>query len=385
MVSLWAYPWTFVREGVDDSFERLADLGVESINLAAHYHSVRSLQPRVSDHLFESYSGGAYFAVDDDRYDQIVPIENDAAGLDDPIEDLGEAAAEFDIETNAWTVINHNSMLGETYPNYAIVDAFGSTHTHSLCPSSDAVQSYYSTVVEDLVSRGVSEIQLEKLGYPSVFHGHDMRFGHDKRQVFTSQTEEWLLSQCFCGACREKARDAGVDVDAARSVVRTILSRSVDEPHSDPPPLSCLVRKHPVLASLFEFRRTVVAGLLESLAEGADDTPINVYLMDGFGADPGDGWVAGTQLRDIETLADRATVLCYESDTRVIQDRLETVRRSLSLPIDAGVSLDPDYIDSSAALSRSVDTIRSEIDGRVFVYNYSLMSESQLQWLDSLR
>lgn len=384
MVSLWTYPWTFVQEGVDESFARLTDLDVDSINLAAHYHSVRSLQPRVPENLFESQSGGAYFSVDPEQYGQITPIENDVAGLDDPLEALCETAAEFGIETNAWMVCNHNSMLGETYPDYTIVDAFGTNHFHSLCPSFDAVQAYYSRVVRDLASRGVSEIQLEKLGYPSVFHGHDMRFGHDKRQVFTSDTEEWLLSQCFCSACCEKARESGVDIDAARSTVRTILRRSADDPHSNPLPLSRLVQKHPVLDSLFEIRREVIAGLLESLVESSGSAIINVYLMDGFGPEPGDGWVAGVRLRDIESTANRVTAMCYESDTSSIRNRLKTFRRSLSLPVDAGVSLDPEYVDSSRKFTQTVDAIRDESDGRVFVYNYSLLSDTQLQWLDSL-
>jgi hypothetical protein len=165
------------------------------------------------------------------------------------------------------------------------------------------------------------------MGFPSVFHGHDTMFGHAKRQVLTSPTEEWLLSQCFCTVCRERA--TGVDVDRARDRVQSLLEGSFSSPHTDPPALPALVSEYDALDALVSFRADVVSSLLERLSAAAGNVALDGYLMGGFGVDPGEQWPAGVRLDDLDTHLDRVTAICYESDPGAVRTRLEEWTRQL--------------------------------------------------------
>lgn len=383
MPALWTYPWTLAAEGPETAFERIAGLGVDQINLATHYHSVRSMQPRLPDHLFVDYSGGCYFDPDRQRFADtpIDPVPNRVPGLDDPLAELAELAADHDIDTNAWVVLFHNSRLGAKNPNYCAESAFGDQQDHALCPSHEAVRDYFAAVVSAAVARGAAEVQLEKLGYPTVFHGHGASFGHDKRQVLMSHTEELLLSQCFCDGCRDAAKDYPVELTTARDTVQRLLRKSFASPHVTPPSLDSLVHEYPELQALFDFRTAIINDLSAGLERAAAGTPLNYYIMDADNLDPGAGWSAGVNLREVTECIDRVTALCYVGDPDVAQERIERAQRLVDCRVDAGVTLDPETIGSQSELFALVDGIRSATDGRISIYHDSLLTDAQLEWV----
>lgn len=383
MPALWTYPWTLATEGPETAFERIADLGVDEINLATHYHSVRSLQPRLPDHLFVDYPGGCYFDPDPQRFagTPIDPLPNHVTGLDDPVAELLETATDHGIDTNAWVVLFHNSRLGAEHPGYRAESAFGDPQDHSLCPSHEAVRDYFAAVVSAAVARGVAEIQLEKLGYPTVFHGHGAAFGHDKRQILTAHTEELLLSQCFCDGCRVAAQDHSVELTTARATIQRLIRESFAAPHRTLPSLDSLVQEYPELRALFEFRSAVINDLCADLNRAAAGTPLNYYIMDAGSLDPGAGWPAGVRLTDVTEHVDRVTALCYVGDPAVARERVTRTRRLVDCRVDAGVTLDPELVASRAELLALVDSIRSATDGRISIYHDSLLTDVQLGWI----
>ncbi|MFB6135855.1 MAG: hypothetical protein ABEJ04_03770 [Halobacteriaceae archaeon] len=383
MTTLWTYPWSLYAEGVDEALADLATRGVDAVAPAAHYHSVESMQPRTPDRLFDRRAGGCYFDPDPERFAEtpVDPVPNAVEGVDDPLAGVVDAAADHGLAVHGWTVLFHNSRLGAANPEYQTRDAFGNAHEHSFCPSHEAVRAYFEAVVGSLADYGLSEIELESVGYPSAFHPHDTTFGHHKRQVLTTPTEEWLFSQCFCEACRSRAAERDVNVDRARSIVRRLLRESFEDPHSDPPALAALLREYPTLDDLFDVRAEVVGDLLERLAAAAGDADLDCYLMDGFGVDPGDGWPAGVRLDDVERHCDRATALCYVSDPDVARDRVRTLERSVDVPVDAGVTLDPDVVQREAEFRALFEAVRAEATGDVNVYHHSLATEAQLDWV----
>lgn len=386
MPTIWTYPWTLMTEGVDEACERLASLGFDSINVASHYHSVRGMQPRFPDAMFEHQSGGCWFEPDSDAFGDtpIEPPVNRLEGSDDPLADIVNQAGDCGFDVNAWTVLMHNSRLGGKNPDYRVETAYGDAHDNSLCPSWLAVREYYASVVRSVVDRGVDEVQFEALGYQSVFHGHGIDFGHDKRMVLTSDTEITLASQCFCDGCRSAAVDYAVDIDAARDLVRELLAASFETPHTDPPALGALVATHPTLADLFEFRAAVVSRLLERLREAAGSVPINYYAMNGFVDSPNtSAWSAGVRFADLESHVDRATAICYVSDPAEARSRVRTLDRNLDVPIDAGITLNPSILDSREQLVALVNALRDVVDGKIHVYHDSFLTEAQLGWLDA--
>lgn len=383
MPALWTYPWTLAAEGPEIAFERIADLSVDEVNLATHYHSVRSMQPRLPDHLFVDYPGGCYFDPDFERFagTPINPLPNRVTGLDDPVAELLETAADHGIDTNAWVVLFHNSRLGAENPDYRTESAFGDPQDHSLCPSHKVVRDYFAAVVSAAVARGVAEIHLEKLGYPSVFHGHGAAFGHDKRQVLTDHTEELLLSQCFCDGCRVAAKDHPVELATARTTIQRLLRESFTSSHFTLPSLDSLVHEYPELRTLFDFRTAVINDLCANLNRAAAGTPLNYYIMDAGTLDPGAGWPAGVRLTDVTDYVDRVTALCYVGDPDVARERVTRTHRLVDCQVDAGVTLDPEMVGSQAELVALVNSIQSVTDGRISVYHDSLLTEVQLEWV----
>lgn len=383
MPALWSYPWILANEGLDMVCDDLVDRGIDALNLASHYHSVRTMQPRTPNALFADYLGGCYFEPDLEQFaaTPIDPLVNEVVGMADPLAETVEAADAHGLDVNAWTVCLHNSRLGAANPDYRIESAFGDKHDHAFCPAHPEVREYFAAVIKTIADRDVSEIQLESIGYQSAFHEHGTRFGHDKRQVLTSATEEILLSQCFCDGCRAAARDHAVDLVAARDHVQRIVRESFDHPHSDPPALDALVAEEPVLQDLFNFRDVIVTRFVARLAE-ASSVPLNYYAMEAHtGVEPGSGWPAGVSLSDLEAHLDRLTAICYEADPTVAVERVRTLRRTSGLPIDAGVTLDPSLIEREEQLHALIDAIRDDVDD-IFVYNHGLATDVQLDWVE---
>lgn len=390
MTTLFSYPWTLHDEGIDAACERLRSHGIDGLTVASHYHSVRALQPRFPDSLFRTYPGGCYFSPTDSAFDSgVEPPINRIEGTADPLAEIVDVASERGVSVNGWVVCFHNSRLGAENPEYRMESAFGDPQDHALCPSHPEVRSYFVDVVDAVARRGVSQVQLETIGYPSVFHGHGAAFGHDKRQVLTTRAEEALLSQCFCDACRSEMRDSGLDVDRTERLVRELVGNSFETPESSPPELGSLVQEYPSLGDLFEFRCEIVTDLIERMAASLDSADLNYYtssdarsrIVPDVGI-PGNGWSSGVRLRDVEPYLDRVHVSCYTSDTDAIEKRIRTLQRLSDRPVDAGITLDPDVVDSERALTDVVSAVEGLIDGELLIYHHSLLTDAHLEWIE---
>lgn len=386
MTALWTYPWTMKAEGLEKACEVLSDLGIDEITVSSHYHSVRSLQPRFPDTLFQQFHGGCHFSPDPARFDGC-PIDPQTVimeGFDDPLAEVTEVAHDYGLSVNAWTVCLHNSRLGAANPDYRIESAFGDSHDHSLCPSHPAVRDYFARVVEAAVARSVDEIHLESIGTPSAFHGHGLTFGHDKRQALTEPAETVLLSQCFCDGCRRAAESHPLEFDRAKERVQSLLEAALADPTTKTPSLGALVGEYPELRALFGFRASVVGSLVEEIAGAAGTTPLNHYVAESpGGADPNGVWPAGVRPARLDAFLDRATAMCYVSDPAVARDRVRALQDMVDCPVDAGLSLDPSRVETATELSALVDTLADTVDGRLSFYHHGLLTDTQLQWIES--
>jgi hypothetical protein len=372
MPAVWTYPWTLYEEGLGASLDALAARGVDAVVVAAHYHSVRAFQPRTG--TFERRAGGCYFDPDPGEFGDtpIDPPVNEVADAADPLAEVADAAHDRGMDARAWVVCMHNSRLGAENPAFRTEDAFGTPHGHAFCPSHPEVQRYFADVAAAVAERGLDEVQLESPGFPTVFHGHDAVFGHDKRHVLPGETETRLFSQCFCEACTAGARDHGVDVAAARATVRELVETSFERPHVDPPSLATLVQEHDALGDLFDYRAAAVEDLLTAV--GDCGVPLNGYVGP-------ERWPAGVTPGVVESTLDRVCPLCYVSDPAAAREQLRTMQRAVDLPVDAGVTLDPDVIRRPETFDAVVSAVRGETDGRINVYHHSLATEAHLDWV----
>ncbi|GAA0238130.1 family 10 glycosylhydrolase [Haladaptatus pallidirubidus] len=386
MTAVWSYPWALYSCGLDEELERLADIGVDALNVASHYHSVQTLVPRSPDDRFTQYPGGCYFAPDPNMFTDtpISPRINEVNGRTDALATIVNSAARRDIDVNAWTVCLHNSRLGAAHPEFCVRSAFGDAHDHSLCPSHPEVRTYFAGIVASLADYDVSRIDLESIGFPNVFHGHGANFGHQKEQVLTTPTERFLLSQCFCEGCRSAARNHPVDMDTVEQRVRELLRDSFRGPNHSPPSFATLIERDATLDALVAFRASVIERFVTDLAAASGEVPLNYYVADGFGPNPDDGWPAGVRPDRIDEHLDAVTAMCYTEDFDVAVERVEAVREQYDASVNAAVTLDPSIISTESAFHELTDAIRDVGGGPLNIYNHSLMGEEQVRWLSAM-
>ncbi|WP_435156898.1 hypothetical protein [Haladaptatus sp. DFWS20] len=384
MVAVWSYPWRLLSQDPAETRREFAELGVTSVTVAAHYHSIRTLDPRSDDGLFESYEGGCYFDPDNGAFADtpIDPPVNELDGRADPFGDVVELFRGSGIDVNAWLVCFHNSKLGADNPAFRVQSAFGDAHEHAFCPSHEEVRTYFEAVVRSLADYDVGAINLESLGFPSAFHGHGATFGHAKNHVIRGTPEEILVSQCFCSACRERAADHPVDFDRARSVVQTVVEGILSEPTPQVRSLERLVAEHPVLDDLFDFRASVIESLMERIATASGEVALTYSASDGLGRDPNEGWPAGVVLDRIRPYLDRIIALCYTDDRELARRRVRQYRETVDVPVDAGVTLNPDVVGTETEWRTIVDGVANLAD-EVHVYNHALMSDAHFEWFDA--
>lgn len=382
MTATWAYPWSFLDDQSRVSFSDLTANGIDAVNVASHYHSIRTLEPRRSGRPFQSSPGGCYFEPPTEHFEEtpITPQVNEVGGSRDPLGDVVAAATDAAVTVNAWFVCLHNSRLGAANPTYRVQSAYGTPQDHGLCPSHPDVRSYFAGVARSLAAYDVGEIQLESVGFPNAFHGHGAAFGHDKNQAVTDDAAELLLSQCFCRGCRAAAREHAVDFDRTRAVVRGLCDDVLAGPGASVGSLEDLATEHPALADLFDFRADVIERLVRDLADASGDVPLNYYVADGLGHEPDDGWPAGVVLPRLEPHLDRATALCYTGDPATARRRVERLDEAVDLPVDVGVTVDPDAVDSRETWRTVVDAVRDRCE-QVHVYNLTLLTDEHLAWL----
>ncbi|SDR04632.1 hypothetical protein [Natronobacterium texcoconense] len=383
MTGLWTYPWSLSDPCPETTIEGLADAGIDHLKVAAHYHSVRTFDPKADDLGFDTFPGGCLFDPDETYFERtpIDPPRNESYQHPDAFADIVATANDCGIDVDAWLVCAHGTRLAGAWPEYRIEDAFGTAHDHALCPSHDEVRRYYAGIVRNIAHYDVERVDLESLGFPSVVHGHGDRFGHHKDHVITNRADEFLVSQCFCDGCHREARERGiVDLSAAEAVVSRLCEQylTTTEPT---PSLSELVAEHPELDALFEFRSAVIGDLLATLAAASDDARLSYYLADGGGYAPSSLWPSGVTPGLLGEYVDDVTALCYTDDIDEIDARLTDCEESLDHPIDAGLTLDPSVVEDREQWERLLDRVTERIDGEVFVYNHALLTETQLDWV----
>ncbi|MFI8239994.1 hypothetical protein ACIF83_22385 [Streptomyces sp. NPDC085866] len=219
--SAFVYPWDV--NGDPEAPARIAALGVGQVTLASAYHSTRALTPRHPRHRIVT---AEYAAV-------LYPVGNRwagrglrpyAAGRWAPADAYGEAAealAAAGLEVHTWVVLAHNSRLGAEHPDTSVVNAYGDRYPWAPCIAQHATRAYLvDLAAEAAVRPGAHGTELESLGWYGLQHLH----AHDKTSgVGLGDAGQYLMSLCFCPACRAGYAEQGLDADGLATAVRDAL------------------------------------------------------------------------------------------------------------------------------------------------------------------
>ena len=220
--SAFVYPWDV--NGDPAAAARIAALGVRQATLASAYHSTRALTPRHPGHRIVTASHAAVLYPADTGRWQGRRLRPYAAGDWAPGDAYGEAAealAGAGLDVHTWVVLAHNSRMGEEFPDTSVVNAYGDRYPWAPCIAQPGTRAYLTDLaVEAAVRPGAAGTELESLGWYGFphLHAHDKTAGAELGEAGT-----YLMSLCFCPACRDGQAQLGIDPDASAAAVRRAL------------------------------------------------------------------------------------------------------------------------------------------------------------------
>jgi hypothetical protein len=216
------YPWDVV--GDPDAAARIADLGVRQVTLASAYHSTRALTPRHPHHRIVTAEYAAVLYPPGEARWAGRALRPHAAGRWAPGDAYGEAAAVLEaagLDVHSWVVLAHNSRMGAEHPATSVVNAYGDRYPWAPCIAQPAVREYLvSLAAEAAVRPGALGTELESCGWYGAAHLH----AHDKiAGVALDDAAQYLMSLCFCPACRDGYGSLGLDPQRLATSVRDAL------------------------------------------------------------------------------------------------------------------------------------------------------------------
>jgi hypothetical protein len=234
----WAnlYPWDV--DGDPAAAGRLAGLGLAGVTLAAAYHAVRAVTPFHPGHRIVTRDAAVYYRADPSRWRgtalrpaRLRPAVSRPAGS---FERAAAALRARGLAVTAWAVLTHNDRLGAVVPSAAVRNAFGDTYPWALCLAAPAVREYAVTLAGEVAAlAGADAVEFEACGWYGVEHlsAHDKTAG-----AADGAAAQWLLSVCFCAACRREYAAAGADPQWLATAVRAAVDApAVDAPAVDAP------------------------------------------------------------------------------------------------------------------------------------------------------
>ena len=280
-----AYPWDVL--GDPDFVGRVLEHGLGEVTLACAYHAVRAATPLHPRHqVVTAPTSALYRPVRTEAWagHRLVPTPADWIGLPDPFGVAAGALRRAGIGVTAWIVLTHNSRLGQSRPDVAVVNCFGDSYPHALCPRWPEVRRYAATLAtEALRGADVTGVLLEAWGQHGLAHGST----HDKTAGAWSPAAILLLSVCCCAACQRAWTARGLDPG---QVITDLRAAVRDQPPGDRPvetPDALLGSA--VAAAIRAVRVEGAAGLLtevlDALGDVAPGVPAAVFT------DP-DPWAA---------------------------------------------------------------------------------------------
>lgn len=374
--ALWAYPWDLIDEGVESVAERCAEIGVDELNLATNYHAVQPFLPHNPERTTFFAHASSYFHPDESRYGRLSPIPNERMGDDDWLARISNEIADTPLSMNSWTIGCHNSRLGIANPDLTLKSPFGDSLAFGLCPSKPEVQEYLCSVLSDLSARAPFErIELETFDY---FHGTGFGWHHDKYHIELGRLGEFLFGLCFCDKCCENARDAGVDVEAARSASTDAVDALAAGRFPADIDLVSWFNAHSEVAKYAAVRTDTLASLFRKFRASVD-AKLGYYV--GL-LNVADTWMHGADLKKLAPHLDYFTVAAYESSPEAVLSEFQTARDlAPNAEMHAGILPGHPAVHHSETVAEIVDALAGAGVPRISFYNYSLLPERNLDWI----
>jgi hypothetical protein len=384
--SMWSYIWDLCDMGIENVVKELKESGFTGISVNTAYHAGRFLQVRSNKRkTYFPQDGALYYPVNKNLYkDMLIQPEQARIMDENPYfwDELFNICAKYSMDVSGWTVCLHNTRIGMKYPQVAVRNVYNDPCYYNLCPSNDNVRMYIKTVIAELTKRyPFHALELESLNYMGFSH----EFHHEKDGYGLTQKAQFLLSLCFCDACMEKAKKAGVPIEEAKRNVKKyiddILKAGIPE-DDDNEFLNAGIeyfKNDPAVYTYLKWRSSVVTLLASEIREVADQKT-KIYFLSLL--TPSLSWLFGVDFAQIGKVSDGIVVCCYDTDAKQVgldmQQSYDAVNNSTRL--FTGLRLFyPEVHDEQELTVKMKNAIDSGSEG-FLLYNYGLVPQTRLEW-----
>lgn len=326
--SLYAYPWDVLDTGVSHFVNDALAMGINSVTLATSYHAGKFLRPhaRRGPKVIFPEDGVAYFDPALTRYGEIKPLQHsdpDIRGV------LGSLLDDGRLQVHGWTVLLHNTRLGQLFPQYTARNVFGDGYPYSLCPMQDAVFNYALALCTDLTRQyPLKSIVLETPGWLPYAHGYH----HEFSQVRGNAWLDAMLGLCFCRACTAQATQKGIAVESLQRRIAARIDAYLNgasdwDSIQANANLKKDVERDPDLAAFVSMRQTRVTQLVAAIRSAIPQT-CQLAVIPTVQRPSALAWLEGSDLRALAAHADWLEMPFYEPTAEtVIADATKTLQQ----------------------------------------------------------
>lgn len=286
---MFLHAWDLAEDGAGSIFDWMHAAGLNTACLAANYHAGWFIHPQsAKSRAFMSEAGVCYFHPHEAALlpgrSRLAAKVAELARDRDWLAAAGDATNRHGLRLVAWVIGVHNTRLGLACPELTQENAFGDRLPHALCPANGEVREYLEAICRDIAAHyPVWAVQLESFGWMGHVHGHH----HERDLVQLTPLEQELMGWCFCRACGQQANQAGVDMAAVRSCVKSILDAAFrtapQRPKEHPRSMSDLASRFPELQSFQQWRKKFSHALIAGIKQNAlSGTRCRLLLQSGF-------------------------------------------------------------------------------------------------------
>ncbi len=381
--AIYAYAWDIEETGVDAAVAAFKTLTLNTVTIAGSYHAGKFLRPHgEKGKVYFPQDGTVYFEPRADRYGRIKPVRNAMLDRDDIVARL---AARTDIATNVWLVLLHNTLLGTTYPDATVENAFGDRYVYSLCPSHPDARAYGIGLARDAADRaGVTGLSIESPGFAPYAHGFHHEFALNK-------PNRWLENQlglCFCDHCRDRFHKAtGETIEPLRKRVAADITAYLGGDLDFPDDMAeafwmADTRTDGEMKAFLDWRCTVVTSLVAEI-RNAVSREKTVAIIPSVARPTAGAWYEGSDLKALADAAGTIEACFYEnSATRIAADAFDVKRRLGGVGRLRGI-LRPAWpdLESSNDLLEALHALRRLGIEDVAFYNWGHLRRRNLRWI----
>lgn len=381
------FPWDVQSEGAEPCLGAIAELGCSTVVLSTNYHRARLFRPRTLGYYHRPVDW-CDFVPTPSLYEEpaLLPPVNPDSRCVAAAQDAVTAARARRLEVIASVIGCHNTTIGLAHPELCVENAFGDRYAFALCPAQPRVRSHLCSLVRD-VSRQFrpDAVLLDSFAYLDAVH----REHHELMFISPGAHGKYLLSLCFCPACRERLAREGIEPEAFRTQVKALLGAAVAR---DPQPrsaewerdeLAALLLEVPEVLAATRARGNAVADLLRDVRQVTQEENVALHAQSGLLARPSArAWTEGTGLRALAGVADHIFVQAHHgSACEVVQDLGWAASLVPAQRLVAATMVGEDHVATEGDLRQRVQAVWSLGAAGMCYYNYGLLSPARLAWI----